>query len=190
MPTNEPAKVFLTRRFASFTVLTIGGYVAPGIFWPVFIKRYRGKEIDPEFVIHDVLNWIGIFNCYSTGADWGHGWGMNSRIINAVGRDRFMQFNYSSSLHERKKWDAPGFKWIINRNAVLSGFFQAIKNEQFLFPPWEIFEEFGKDILAEYVEFNDRKRTMIYDHPIDQPDDTLHSMIYARLTADIMLGRF
>jgi hypothetical protein len=101
-----------------------------------------------------------------------------------------MQFLYSATLKERKKWDKQGFKWIVNRNSVMSDFFLAIKNEQFLFPPWELFEEYGKDILAEYVEFNDRKRTMLYDHPIDQPDDALHSLIYARLTADIMLGRF
>jgi len=178
------------KRFASFTVLTIGGYIAPGLFWPVFIKRYRGKEVDPEVVLPDVLNICGIFNTSVIGADWGHGWGMNSRIIKAVGRDSFMQFQYSSSLNARKSWDAPGFKWIVNRNAAMSSFFQDIKNGQFLFPPWELFEEFGKDILAEYVEFNDRSRTMLYDHPIDQPDDALHSMLYARLTADIMLGRF
>lgn len=178
------------KRFASFTVLTIGGYIAPGIFWPIFMKRYRGKEIDPEVVLPDAMNIIGQFNCHAIGADWGHGWGMNSRILKDVGRDRFMQFQYSSSLNERKRWDEGGFKWIVNRNAVLSALFQDIKNEKFLFPEWEVFEPFAKDILAEYVEFNDRQRTMLYDHPIDQPDDALHSMIYARLTADIMLGRF
>ncbi len=31
---------------------------------------------------------------------------------------------------------------------------------------------------------------MLYDHPIDQPDDALHSLLYAKLAADIMLGRF
>lgn len=178
------------RNFASFTVLTIGGYIAPGIFWPIFMKRYRGKEIDPEVVLPDVLNWCGVFRVQTVGADWGHGWGMNSRIIKSVGRERFMQFQYNHTLGQRKKWDPHGYKWIINRNAAMSTFFQAIKNQQFMFPPWELFEEFGADILAEYVEFNDRKRTMLYDHPIDQPDDALHSLLYAKLAADIMHGRF
>jgi len=178
------------RRNASFTILTIGGYISPGLFWPIFMKKYRGREIDPEFILPDILNWCGVFNVFAIGADWGHGWGMNQRLMKAVGKENFMQFYYSSALKERKKWDKEGFKWIVNRNAVLSDFFLAIKNEQLLLPPWEVFEDFGKDILAEYVEFNDRKRTMLYDHPIDQPDDALHSIIYARLTADIMLGRF
>ena len=101
-----------------------------------------------------------------------------------------MQFAYSANLGERKRWDAQAYKFIINRNAALSTFFGDIKQKHFVFPDWEEFEPFAKDILAEYVEYNDRTRTMTYDHPIDQPDDALHSMVYAKLAADITLGKF
>lgn len=178
------------KKFASWTVLTLGCYINSECFWPFMMKRYVGKEIDPEIIIPDMLHILGYWNVEVVGADWGHGWGVNSRLFNARGRQGVMQFAYSASLGERKRWDPEAFKFIINRNAVLSGLFQDIKQGNFAFPEWETFEPFAKDILAEYVEYNDRTRTMMYDHPIDQPDDALHSLAYCKLAADISMGRF
>jgi hypothetical protein len=173
------------KRYASWTVLTLGAYINADLFWPFFMKRYVGKDIDPEVIVPDVLNICGQFGVEVIGADWGHGWGVNSRLFQARGRDRAMQFAYSSSLGERKRWDPEAYKWIVNRNAVLSNFFFDIKQGKFMFPAWSVFEPFAKDILAEYVEYNERTRTMLYDHPIDQPDDALHSLVYCKLAADI-----
>lgn len=178
------------KKYASWTVLTLGSYITSDLFWPFFMKRYVGKEIDPELIIPDVLNICGHFNVEVIGADWGHGWGMNSRLFAARGRDRVMQFAYSHNLGERKKWDAPAFKFIVNRNAVLSQFFDSLKGENMILPQWEVFEPFAKDILAEYTEYNELTKVMKYDHPIDQPDDGLHSMVFCKLAADIMLGKF
>lgn len=178
------------KRFASWTVLTIGGYLNPNLYWIFFQKRYEGKEIDPESIVPDVLNWCGRFNVHCIGVDWGHGWGVNSKLMKHYGKNRVMQFNYSDNLGERKKWDREAYKWIINRNAVITDFVDTIRSHQLVLPAWEQFESFGKDMLAEYVEFNERTHRMRYDHPIDQPDDALHSSIYSKLTADIVMKRF
>lgn len=178
------------KKFASWTVLTLGGYINNEIFWPFLMKRYVGKDIDPELILPDVLHLCAYWNVEIIGADWGHGWGMNSRLFKARGREGVMQFAYSASLGERKRWDQNAFKFIVNRNAVLSQYFQSIKQDLFLFPEWEEFEPFAKDFLAEYVEYNDVTRTMKYDHPIDQPDDALHSNVYCKLAADIAMGIF
>lgn len=178
------------KHFASWTVLTLGAYVRPDLFWPFYMKRYTGKDIDPEFIVTDVLHVCGRFNVQCIGADWGHGWGVNSRLIKARGPQGAMQFAYSTSLGERKRWDPDAYKWIINRNNAMATFFQSIKEGKFIFPIWSEFETFAKDILAEYVEYNERNRMMKYDHPIDQPDDALHSLIYAKLTADIIKGAY
>jgi hypothetical protein len=178
------------KKFASWTVLTLGTYLTEDLFWPFFMKRYVGKDIDPEVIIPDVLHICGHWNVEVLGVDWGHGWGMNSRLFKARTRQGVMQFAYSASLGERKRWDPDAYKFIINRNAVLSALFQGIKQGQFVFPEWEEFEPYAKDILAEYVEYNERTRTMTYDHPIDQPDDALHSLAYCKLAADISHGRF
>jgi len=178
------------KKFASWTVLTLGAYVDSETFWPFMMKRYVGREIDPELIIPDILHLCGHWNVEVIGADWGHGWGVNSRLIKNRGRQGVMQFAYSTSLGERKRWDPDAFKFIINRNSILSSVFSEMKQGRFLFPEWETFEPFAKDVLAEYVEYNERTRTMMYDHPIDQPDDGLHSLVYAKLAADITLGRY
>lgn len=178
------------KKFASWTVLTLGTYLNSETFWPFFMKKYTGDMIDPEKLLPDILNVCGQFNVEVIGADWGHGWGMNSRLFKERGRQGVMQFAYSSNLGERKKWDPDAFKFIINRNAVLSQIFLDIKGGKFCFPAWELFQHFGKDILAEYVEYNEVTHTMKYDHPIDQPDDALHSLAFCKLAADITHGRF
>jgi Phage terminase large subunit (GpA) len=178
------------KKFASWTVLTIGGYANADLFWALQMKRYVGKDVDPELILPDVLHLCDYWNVEVIGADWGHGWGMNSRLMHARGRERVMQFAYSTSLGERKRWDGGAYKYMINRNAVISDFFSELKKAHFLLPEYKTFEPFAKDILAEYVEYNERIRTMTYDHPIDLPDDALHSMIYCKLAADISMGLF
>lgn len=178
------------KKFASWTVLTLGAYINQETFWPFYMKKYMGTEIDPEIILPDIIRICDHWNVEVVGADWGHGWGMNSRLFKARGRERVMQFAYSGTLGERKSWDKEAYKWIINRNAVLSDFFSDLKNQRLIFPLWETFEPFAKDILAEYVEYNELTHTMKYDHPIDQPDDGLHSMVFCKLANDIMLGRF
>ena len=177
------------KKFASWTVLTIGGYVGEQ-FWPIMMKRYTGKEADPESIIPDILHYAHHYNLEVLGVDWGHGWGVNSRLFKALGKPKVMQFAYSGNLGERKRWDGNAYKFIINRNAALVEIFSAIKQNKMVFPEWEKFEPFAKDILAEYVEYNESTRTMKYDHPIDQPDDALHSLAYCKLAADITQGRF
>jgi hypothetical protein len=178
------------KKHASWTVLTLGTYITPEIFWPFLWKRYVGKEIDPEFIVPDVINICGSWGVEVIGADWGHGWGVNSKLFKALGRLGVMQFAYSTSLGERKKYDPDAHKYIINRNAILTDVFAAIKAQHMAFPEWSEFESYAKDILAEYVEYNDRTRMMMFDHPIDQPDDALHSLTYCKLAADITLERY
>jgi hypothetical protein len=178
------------KKFASWTVLTIGGYLNQDTFWAMLMKRYTGRQIDPEEIVPDVLNICGQFNVDIIGADWGHGWGVNSRLMKARGKERVMQFAYSTSLGERKKFDPEAYKYMINRNSALTNFFDDVKDQKFMFPEWAEFEWFGDSILAEYVEYNERTKTMQYDHPIDQPDDGLHSLVYCKLAADIAIGKY
>lgn len=179
------------KKHASFTVASIGCYVTPDKFWWVKIKRYRGKEIDPEFIKEDLVKDFHMFNVKIIGADWGHGWGMNSVLFRKLGQTRVMQFYHSDSLAERKKWDPDGWKFIVNRNAVISDFLADVKAGKFLYPVWgETKPAVADDLLGVYADFNSRTRRMYFDHPLDQPDDAMHSCIYTKLAADIHLGKF
>lgn len=187
---EEGERVAGKKKYASWTVLTLGAYVSGDMFWPFFMKKYVGREIDPEFILPEVIHLCSRWRVECVGADWGHGWGMNKRLFNALGAGRVMQFAYSHNLGERKRWDPDAYKWIVNRNAVLSDVFEEIKKQRFLFPVWQEFQPFATDIEAEYVEYNDTAGTMKYDHAMDTPDDALHSLAYCKLAADITLKRF
>lgn len=178
------------KRHASWTVLTIGTFINENLFWPYFIKRYTGKEIDPEFIKMDVVQLCNKFKVRIIGADWGHGWGMNSHLINRLGRDRVMEFQYVAKLRERIRFDKLSFTFRVNRSMAISNFITSIKEQGILFPVWEEFKPFAKDILGIYVDYNERMKTMYYDHPIDQPDDAMHSLIYARLAGLISMGKY
>ena len=178
------------KRHASFTVLTIGCFVREDVFWPFFMKRYEGREIDPEFVKSDILNWCGLFNVKMIGVDWGHGWGMNSHLVKRYGRERVMEFMYVANMKARYKWDPEGFFFKLNRSLAISEFLTSCKNKGLLLPVWEEAKEFVKDILGVYVDYNERMKTMYYDHPIDRPDDAMHSIIYSRVAGMMAQARY
>jgi hypothetical protein len=178
------------KRHASFTVLTIGTFISDDMFWPYFIKRYEGREIDPEFIKTDITQKCFQFGVNIIGCDYGHGWGMNSHLINRLGRDKVMEFMYVPKLGARIKWDKVAFNFKVNRSMAISNFITALKEQQVLLPVWEEFERFAKDILGVYIDYNERMKTMYYDHPIDQPDDAMHSILYARMAGLIGRGKY
>lgn len=173
---------------ASYTVLTIGAYIDQKTFKVFFAKRYTGSQVDPDFVVRDIVRIMRLFNVRLIGADWGHGWGVNNSLVRMLGADKVMQFQYVPKQKEKKKWDPIGFKFQIQRNLYISEMIYSLKQGEVKFPGWEQTETFAKDILAVYVEYHEYMREMKYDHKISDPDDFLHSLIYARLASNIFLG--
>lgn len=75
------------------------------------------------------------------------------------------------------------------RNFMMSEFFFDIKHHFVEFPRWAEFEPFAKDIMGIYSEYVEYRREIRYDHRGSDPDDTFHSLLYAKLTSDIYLGK-
>ena len=59
-----------------------------------------------------------------------------------------------------------------------------IKNQEIVFPRWEDFSEFANDILSVYIDYADKMGN--YKYVNDDPDDSLHSILYAELTLRFM----
>ena len=175
-------------KTASYTVLTIGGYVGGRRFRVIFSKRYMGKETDPDFIIKDILRICTTMSVKMIGADWGHGWGMNNKLVRAVGPKRFAQFMYVDNQKEVRKWDPIGFKFQLMRNHVMSEVFFAIKEGKFEFPPLDLWEHFAQDMLNISVEYIEYQRKLRYVHRPSDPDDWFHSVVYCKQIADIYHG--
>jgi hypothetical protein len=176
-------------RTASYTVFTIGTYVNQKQFKVVYMKKYTGAEVDPDYVVKDIARLCQAYNVRLIGADWGHGWGVNNHLVRILGPQRVVQFQYLPKQREKMKWDPIGFKYQVQRNLIISEMFYSMKHGEMVFPAWSQFEMFAKDILAVFVEYVEFQRQMKYDHKPSDPDDSLHSIIYARLAANIFFGK-
>jgi len=176
-------------RNASYTVLTIGAYINQRVFKIFFVKKYVGNQTDPDYVIKDVTRICQLLDVKLVGADWGHGWGMNNQLIRNLGPQRVVQFQYLPKLKERVKWDHLGFRYQLNRNLIISEMFYSLKKQEIMFPSWAQIEPYAKDLLAVYVEYSEFQRQMKYDHRPSDPDDALHSLVYARQAADTYMGK-
>jgi len=176
-------------RNASYTVLTIGAYTHAKMFKTVFSKKYVGRETDPEYVIKDIIRICRALEVKLIGTDWGHGWGMNNQLVRTFGSAKVIQFQYLPKMKARRKWDNIGYRFQLNRNLIISELFYYLKKGYIEFPAWKIFEPYAKDILGVFVEYVEFQRMMRYDHRQSDPDDFLHSLLYAKEASEIYLNK-
>lgn len=176
-------------RVASYTVLTIGFYETPTRFKVVYMKKYQGRETEPDFVIQDIAQICQALNVKLIGADWGHGWGMNNQLVRHLGGEKVAVYQHLPKLKENVKFDPLGQKFMLKRNFWVSEMFRAMKEGNMSFPKWREFEPFAKDILSIYTEYSEYTREIRYDHRSSDPDDAFHSILYCRLAADLVTGR-
>ena len=72
----------------------------------------------------------------------------------------------------------------------MSDLFSAIKKGKLEFPRWEEFSDpYAKDILSIFSEYNHTLRMIQYQHRVDQPDDTFHSILYCLMAACLKTPR-
>jgi hypothetical protein len=175
-------------KTASYTILTIGGYVGGKRFRFIFSKRYTGKETDPDYIIKDIMRICMALKVKMIGADWGHGWGMNNKLVREIGPKRFAQFMYVDNQKEVRKWDPVGFKFQLMRNHVMSEMFFMFKDGQMECPNLGLWEHFAQDMLNISVEYIEYQRKLRYVHRPSDPDDWFHSLVYCKQVADIFHG--
>ena len=166
-----------------YTILQIGHY-NPNINKMVVTlsKRYVGKEAEPEFMLQDMARKL-LDNCVMIcGVDHGFSYGLLDRLKSMVaGKCKIVAFqhtNFKGYVGLNKK----GMHYVTNRTAVMTDTFEAIKQEFFKFPMWSVYESFANDFMNIEVEYNERMRTMKYDHIPTNPDDAFHSLLYLYVT--------
>lgn len=172
---------------ASYTILTIAGYVGK-VFRVFYVKKYTGKEIDPDYIVRDITSIAHALNLRVVGVDYGHGWGVNNALIRMLTLKRVILFQHVN-MKERRKWDERGAKFELNRNLIMSELFLLMKAQLVSFPRWDDYKPIAKDIMAIYAEYCEYARTIKFDHKPSEPDDAFHSMLYAWQAANIHLGR-
>lgn len=176
-------------RTASYTVLTIGAYVNQKVWKTLLVKRYMGKETEPDYIVKDVARICRALDVKLIGVDWGHGWGVNNHLVRILGPKVVVQYQHLPKLKQKMKWDPVGFRYHLHRNFMMSELFFDLKHQLVQFPKWVEIEPYAKDILGIYSEYVEYKREIKYDHRPSDPDDFFHSLLYAKLTSDVYLGK-
>ena len=169
----------------SYTVLNIGGFTSSGRFVVVFSKRYEGIESDPEHQISDIIAILARFKIDVVGADWGMGFGMNSRLKLAFGEDRVHEFYNTDNQRQPMKWDKDGDRWTLARTLIMTDLFTALKTRQVVLPKWDVMKVLASDALNIFATEVVRAGSIVkrYDHIPMKPDDWFHSLIYCYLAA-------
>lgn len=178
----------------SFTVVSIFGFNDEGKFQMLYTKRYeRGDELESEYQIRDIANLMQIFRVVLNVVDWGFGVVQFQRLRALFG-DRVACCYYSFNQKDEKKYDPKQGRWVVNRTAVIGKYIKDCKKMQILWAgkdkdkfPWMFDHHLAE--LAEYRKSqNGKSEDLLYNHPEGQPDDGLHSCVYAYLASQLYKG--
>jgi len=173
-----------------FTEITVSAYLPSiGRLGMIYTKRFQGEEAEPVLQLKLIKDFIKEFRIDMIGTDWGFGHYQNDELKRAFGK-RVVTYQYAHSLSQPVRWEDGHKRYMVNRTAVMSAIFNAIKRGVFWFPNEEDFlDEYGVDFLNIFSEYSEASRSLIYDHPQDRPDDTFHSFLYSVLVSMIQIPR-
>jgi hypothetical protein len=175
----------------SYTVVTISAYhPQTEKYTLLYVKKFFGEEAEPINELTIIKGLIGRHRVNAVGCDWGFGHYQNSDLMKTFGPRRVVQYQYAGNMGHVIKWDDGLKRYILNRTVAMSAVFNAIKRKEFRFPNRDQFlEEFGSDFLNIFSEYNEKTRTIMYNHPPDKPDDVFHSFLMGFMVSMIMRPR-
>lgn len=173
----------------SYTVLSLGTYVN-GIFRIFWVHRFVGQDVDPEIHLPKIQKILHAFGVRVCGVDYGGGFHGYSYLVRRFGQQRIQRYMYAARLKKKVEFDVKLQRWKVFRTEVMSDIFNAIKRRQIEFPRWEEFNDpYAKDLLNIFSEYNETLHMTQYQHRPDQPDDTLHSVLYCFLASQLIHPR-
>ncbi|MDF2841702.1 MAG: hypothetical protein K0R00_128 [Herbinix sp.] len=175
----------------SFTVVTIYSYNSSGRFQMIFNKRYeKGEELDPDWQLRDICNLMNLFRIAYAIVDWGFGF-VQYKKLRALFGSRVAACYYSFNQNQKAKYNPQKTMWVVNRTEVMQQYITAVHKKEILWPgsdrsKYSWLYDHHLVELAEYRKAQSGKsEDLFYTHPEGQPDDGLHSCVYAYLAAKL-----
>lgn len=172
----------------SFTVVSIYSRNSDGKFQLIYLRRYGlGEELEPEFQMRDICNLMQLFRVTYAIVDWGFGYDRYKKLVNIFGKGRVGACYYSFNQKQERKYDPDKARWVVNRTDLMSRYIRMVENKEIVWPgaqkgdyTW-LFDHHLCE-MAEYRKTQSgRSEDLMYTHPEGQPDDGLHSGVYAML---------
>jgi hypothetical protein len=175
----------------SRTVATLGGIRPDGVYEVFMAKIYKGYDYEAHIKqIANKANLVGAYCVSDSGPDPIRGiklcelTGDNRSQLAAYRRTKMIQ-HFEPGVYDWRQ-----NRWVLHRSDVISLIIRKIKEGKILFPCWEDVSEYMQDLLNVYMEVRDGLygQELIYDHHPKQPDDAMHSLVYAVCSAYMLIG--
>jgi len=188
----------LSQSRSGYTVLSLGSYLGTQEFKIFYMRRFEGEESDPNRQLPIIGNILNTFNVRIIGADFGAGFVSNAQIQEMVAHRGgvVLRFQYSSNPQKKARYNEDASSFILHRSQMMGNMFNMLKKAKrtgtkiIHLPKWEVFEKpYGSDILSIYSEYSEGLRMIKYDHPLDRPDDSFHSILYCLLASTVEIPR-
>jgi len=169
----------------SYTVITVMQKVGTKIRI-LAAKRYEGREADFAHIHKDIVEQFNHWRAVAIGADHGMGEASNSELRHTLGPHRVLAFQHQANQKEELKWNSKMNAYCLARTQIMTRFFSDIKKGKFIFPQWEDWAPFAKDLLAPVIDYDKDKTKMFYVN--SKPDDIFHAIIYGATALELMDG--
>jgi hypothetical protein len=176
---------------SSRTVCTVGAIGNDGIFEIVMVKIFTG--FDHEAHIKTIANIANALNAYCV-ADSGPDpiRGIKLCELTSPTRSQLAAYRRSKVIQyfDQGQYDWRQNRWVLHRSDVISLVIRQLKAGKILFPAWEDVSEYMQDLMNVYIEVRDGMygQEMFYGHKDSQPDDAMHSLVYAMCSAYMAIG--
>jgi hypothetical protein len=176
---------------ASRTVCTVGAMTVDGTFEVIFVKIFTGFDHEAHIkTISEVANMLGAYCVSDSGPDPIRGIKLceltnpNRSQLAAYRRSKVIQY------FDQGEYDWRQNRWVLHRSDVISLMIRQLKAGKILFPNWEDVSDYMQDILNVYVEVKDGLygQEMFYGHKDSQPDDAMHSLVFAACAGYMAIG--
>lgn len=152
----------------------------------LYLKKYEGKESDYAYIHRTIPAEFARWNCMLIGADAGFGESVNSEIRRRLANStRLIALLHQGNQKQMMSWNQKINAYTLSRNRMMTWLFNKIKNRQIIFPQWEDFQPFAKDILGIMIDYDEEKGK--YRFINSAPDDTFHSILYGDIIAELYM---
>ena len=178
----------VTGGVKSYTVATVLGYDGYGRCYMLESKKMQGIHILDQ--VRDVCLLARKWNCAIIGSDRGVGVLQGQLMQQELGHDKVIMVNYVAAK-QRLRWDQQGQFLAADRSQAIDNVMMKwrIGPERFMCPAWAITEGFWTDALNVFEEETGVGRRVYRHHP-DEPDDWMHSVVFAHVAYQYLEGDF
>lgn len=150
----------------------------------VHMHKFVGVESDYAYLHRQIPQEMVKWRAQLIGADAGFGEAVNAEIRRRIPNgNRLIALQHLGNQKQRANWNVNMNAYTLGRNRVMTDLFQKIKRREIIFPRWEDFEPFARDLLAIAIDYDEEKNK--YKFVNSNPDDAFHAILYGDLVGEL-----